>query len=84
MAFGEGHGPDLVLRAPCVILERVDHHLVPSGKARVEVKSDVTGLRLSTAQIDGKTTRDGYLIGVRGYASRPTSGIPPVAELKHS
>lgn len=58
LAFGEGHGANLLLWAPRVCLKRVDDHLVPSSKARVEVKSNVTGLGLSTAQIDNKTTRE--------------------------
>lgn len=57
LAFGEGHGPNLLLGAPGVVLKGVEDHLVPPSKARVEVKSDVAGLGLGRAQVDHKTTR---------------------------
>lgn len=52
LSFGEGHITDLLLGAPGLILTRVENHLVPSVESRVNVQGDVTGLRLSAAQVD--------------------------------
>lgn len=53
LPLGKGHGMKL-LWAPGAILKSVEDHLVLAIKSGVEVKSDVTGLGLSTAQIDRK------------------------------
>lgn len=57
LAFAEGHIMDLLLWAPGLILTRVENHLVPSVKSRVDVEGDVAGLRLSTAQVDMKPAK---------------------------
>lgn len=53
LAFGEGHALEL-LGTPGSIRKSVEDHLVLAIKPGVEVKSDVAGLCLRAAQINGK------------------------------
>lgn len=57
LALVEGHAPFPLLAAPLAALHRVEDHLVPAIKARIEVQGNVCSRVLPGHEVHGKPGR---------------------------